>query len=71
MSKSVVSSVEDYRLLIDGDLLDLIRQAMDLDREYIDSEEYSDRRQNLENQLYDLYQDIGWAVVYNFKNLPF
>ncbi len=70
MNKTV-SSVEEYRLLIDGELLDLIRQALDLETEKNDSEAYSNRRQDLENQLYDLYQEIGWSVVYDMRELPF
>lgn len=66
-----ISTVEAYRLLIEGDLLALIRQAIDLEREQLDSEEYSDRRQNIQNQLYDLYQEIGWSVVYDMRELPF
>ena len=38
-------SVEEYRLLIEGDLLDLIRQAITLQRDYNDSEEYSQQRE--------------------------
>ena len=71
MSKSVISNVEEYRLLIEGDLLALIRQAIDLDKEYGNSEEYSHRREELEEQLYNLYQEIGWSVVYDMKELPF
>ena len=71
MSKSVVSSVEEYRLLIEGDLLKLIHQAIELEREHIDSEEYSRRREALQAQLYDLYQEIGWTVVYDLRELPF
>ena len=71
MSKSVISSVEEYRLLIEGDLLALIRQAIELEQAPIDSEEYSHRREALQAQLYDLYQEIGWSVVYDMKDLPF
>ena len=70
MSK-VINTVEEYRLLIEGDLLELIRQAIELEKKYLNSEEYSNRRQNLENQLYDIYQEIGWSVVYDMKELPF
>ena len=70
MSKSI-SSAEEYRVLIEGDLLKLVRQAVLLEQEYGDSEEYSSRRQALENQLYDLYQEIGWSVVYDVRECPF
>lgn len=71
MNHPVISNAEEYRLLIEGDLLGLIREAMALEREYIDSEEYSDRRETLQERLYDLYQEIGWSVVYGLKDLPF
>ena len=71
MSESVISTVEEYRLLIDSDLLELIQKAIELEKEYINSEEYSVHRQNLEDRLYDLYQEVGWSVVYEFKDLPF
>ena len=70
MSK-VINTVEEYRLLIEGDLLELIRQAIELEKKHLNSKEYSNRRQNLENQLYDIYQEIGWSVVYDMKELPF
>ena len=71
MSQSVVSSVEEYRLLIEGDLLALIQQAIELEKDYRNSEEYSEHRQALENRLYDLYQEVGWSVVYELNGLPF
>ena len=71
MSKSVVSTVEEYRLLIEGDLLDLIRQAIELEQQCRESAEYSDKRCELEHRLYDLYQEVGWSVVYELKALPF
>ena len=71
MNTHTVSTVEEYRLLIEGDLLLLIREAIELEREHVNSEEYSHRRVNLESRLYDLYQEIGWSVVYDLKDLPF
>ena len=71
MSQSVISSVEEYRLLIEGDLLELIRQAIALEQAARDSEQYSERRADLEHQLYDLYEEIGWSVVYDLKECPF
>ena len=71
MSKLVVNTVEQYRLLIDGDLLDLVRQCIALQQAVLDSEEYSDKRDALENKLYDLYEEVGWSVVYEMNELPF
>ena len=71
MSKRIVNSAEEYRLVIEDDLLALIREAIALQEDYRDSEEYSRRRAKLEDRLYDLYQEIGWSVVYDIKSLPF
>ena len=71
MSKRIVNSAEEYRLVIEDDLLALIREAIALQEAYRDSEEYSRRRAKLEDRLYDLYQEIGWSVVYDIKSLPF
>ena len=70
MSK-VISSVEEYRLVIEGDLLALIRQAIELEKKQLNSKEYSKRQAKLVDQLYDIYQEIGWSVVYDMKELPF
>ena len=70
MNKSI-NTHESYRLLIEGELLSLVREAIALEAAYINSEEYSDHRQCLENKLYDLYQEIGWSVVYDLNQLPF
>jgi len=71
MSKSVINSAEEYRLLIDHDLLGLIREAIALEKSYINSKAYSNKRCELENRLCDLYQEIGWSVVYDMKECPF
>ena len=71
MSKRIVNSAGEYRLVIEDDLLALIREAIALQEDYRDSEEYSHRRAKLEDRLYDLYQEIGWSVVYDIKSLSF
>ena len=66
-----VQTVEQYQLLIEEDLLDLVQQAIALESSVHQEEDYSDKKCALENKLYDLYQEIGWSVVYKIKELPF
>jgi hypothetical protein len=58
-----------YCLSINDDLQVLIEEAIALEQQVKDAKEYSEKRQDLENRLYDLYQDIGWSVVYDMKGL--
>ena len=71
MSKVVVSDSGSYQLFLDEDLKALIDRAIAVEQEHLHSEEYSARRQELEHQLYDLYGEVGWSVVYEFKESPF
>lgn len=70
MSHTIQTS-EHYQLMIKGDLLNLVKQAMDLERSALKAENYSRKKEKIENELYDLYQEIGWSVVYDMKELPF
>jgi len=60
-----------YRLVVDGYLLELIHEATGLEDEYVHSEQYSDHRQDVEEQLNHLYEQIGFLVVYDIKGVPF
>ena len=68
---NTIQTVERYRIVIEEDLLALVKQAIELEQRYKQAKDYSDKKQELEDQLYDLYSDIGWAVVYDIKELPF
>ena len=63
----IINNANQYQLFIDHELRGLIESALALEQAHINSEEYSDQRAGLENQLYDLYQEIGWSVVYEIK----
>ena len=71
MSKKTIHTAKQYQLVIEGELLDLFREALELEQAVCDSEPFSNRRANLEEKLYHLYEDIGWSVVYDFNTLPF
>ena len=66
-----IQTIERYRLMIEGDLLNLVKQAMDLENSALKAKNYSRKKAQIENELYDLYQEIGWSVVYDIKELPF
>ena len=63
----IINNANQYQLFIDHDLRHLIESALTLEQAHTQSEEYSDQRAALENELYDLYQEIGWSVVYEIK----
>ena len=63
----IINNANQYQLFIDHDLRRLIESALTLEQAHTQSEEYSDQRAALENELYDLYQEIGWSVVYEIK----
>ena len=71
MNKPIINSAERYKLFIEDDLLDLIQQAIALENTLQQAEDYSEQKATLENRLYDLYEDIGWSVVYDLRQLPF
>lgn len=71
MNKSVINSAESYRLLIEGELLRLIREVIELEIQHEKTKAYRKRRDRLENKLYDLYEQVGWSVVYQLKQSPF
>jgi len=66
-----IHTVERYHLLIEGDLLKLVRQAMALEKGLIKAKDYQAKKVEIENKLYDLYQEIGWSVTYQMDELPF
>ncbi len=68
---TTINSSEAYHFLIDTDLLNLVKAAIELEAACLDEARYSEKRKALENRLYDLYQEIGWSVVYDIQGIPF
>ena len=60
-----------YTLTVDEDLLRDIEQALRLQAEQELVECHSDEWHRLQDILNDVLHDIGWSVVYEFKDLPF
>ena len=73
----IICSARGYRVLVEEELLDLIREAVALDAScYSEGACYRSRESRLkryeeQERLSDVYREIGRLVVEAMKELPF
>ena len=64
-------SEEQYTVVLDEDLIGLLKQAMELQEQLKQEECWSDRWDQLNDERNEVLRQIGWSIEYEFKQVPF
>lgn len=62
---------EQYRITLDEETIELLKQAVELQEQLKQEECWTDRWYQLDEERNEALQQIGWSIEYEFKQVPF